>query len=288
MADMLNDETVIQRSRNLLYDQWDDMRRLRRAVLTTWALEDIHDLRVASRRFRTALNLFEPFTPEGQTTALQKHVRKLTRALGRLRNIDEAKAFFLTPLTSRNGTNATSPRAVAAGLTDMRKGEVAKVHKVLKAFKPKKLDPLVREMVAVLIGDTSANLRTVTFSAYLSDTSLGLLQLIHDHLATAMVPDNRETRHALRIAIKKWRYFLEIVARILDRNHDSVLAHLKEYQSLLGRMNDMVEFSALCRNLKLKPAEHQTVEEALRHENELLWERFLELVETQPLGKLRV
>lgn len=283
MADMLNDDAVIERGQNILYDQWDEMRRLRRVVLTTWALEDIHDLRVASRRFRAALRLFSPFTPRDQTTALQKRVRKLTRALGRLRNIDEAGEFFLAIVPSGSKGHARPPRSVVAVLTDMRKDEVARVRTVLKAFRPKKLDPLAREVASGMIRGTAPDLSDADFSAYLADISLGLLQQIHGHLAPAELPENAEARHALRIAVKKWRYFLEIAARILGRDYAAILERLKNYQSVLGRMNDMVEFSALCRDLKLTPPERQAVEEALRRETGLLWERFVELLEMQPL-----
>ncbi len=283
MADMPNDDTVIERGRNVLRDQWTEMRRLRRAVLATGELEDIHDLRVASRRFRAVLKLFSPFTPRKQTTVLQSQARKLTRALGRLRNIDEAGTFFLAILPSGSAGHARAPRSVITVLADLRKDEAARVRTVLKAFKPKRLGPLVREVASGMAGDLSPDLSAAGFPAYLADTSLELLQRIHDHLAAAKAPENPEERHALRIAVKKWRYFIEIVTRILDRDYAAVLERLKNYQSVLGRMNDMVEFSSLCRDLKLKPAERRVVEEALRRETGLLWERFLELLETEPL-----
>lgn len=88
----------------------------------------------------------------------------------------------------------------------------------------------------------------------------------------------------MRIAIKKWRYFFEIVAPILDRDYGAVLGLLKEYQTVLGRMNDVAEFGLLCRNLKLSPTEHEHIEKILRAEDELLLECFTALVERKPLS----
>jgi CHAD domain-containing protein len=165
----------------------------------------------------------------------------------------------------------------------MRKRELARVEEVLKGFKPKQLAPLVRGIEADLAGAAAPKPDGVTLSAYLSATSLRLFQRIDDHLAPARKRDNVETRHALRIAVKKRRYFLEIVARMVGREYEAELEHLKDYQSILGRMNDMVEFPAVCHRLELDPAERQAVEDALRREERLLWRRFLELMRKQPL-----
>jgi len=49
--------TILERSRGVFFAQWEELLRLRRAVLKTSDLDDIHDLRVASRRFRAAVEL---------------------------------------------------------------------------------------------------------------------------------------------------------------------------------------------------------------------------------------
>jgi len=280
---MVNDETIIERSRHALHTQWSEILRLRRTVLDTWELEDIHDLRVASRRFRAALNLLAPFVSPKKAATLQKRVRKLTRALGGLRNMDEARAFFVSSLSSETSPNMSKNGAVISILSDMRRREVGKVSKALKAFKPKQFDPLVREILSNLAEDASPELDMTAFPVYLSNISLKLFRRIHDQLPTVTVPDNTETHHALRIAVKKWRYFLEIAGHILGRDYGPDLECLKNYQSVLGRMNDMVEFTSLCRDLQLEPVEQHAVEDALRRESKRLWKRFLDLMVKQPL-----
>src|ERR1039458_8484224 len=85
---------ILERSRGVFFAQWDELLHLRRTVLKTSDLEDIHDLRVASRRLKAALELFEPVASRTSTTKLKKNVRRLIRRLGGLRNIDEALLFF--------------------------------------------------------------------------------------------------------------------------------------------------------------------------------------------------
>ena len=52
----------MERSREAMLAQWRELLRLRRNVLKTSDLEAIHDLRVASRRFRAAVRLSESRT----------------------------------------------------------------------------------------------------------------------------------------------------------------------------------------------------------------------------------
>src|SRR6185369_6623150 len=91
---MKSSEAILQRSGNVLLSQWGEMLRLRLVVLKSCEHEDIHDLRVASRRFRAALNLIGPLSDCGHMPLLSKGVRSLTRTLGDLRNLDEALIFF--------------------------------------------------------------------------------------------------------------------------------------------------------------------------------------------------
>lgn len=270
---------MFERSSDAILAQWKELLRLRRAVLDTPAPDDIHDLRVASRRFRAVLGLFAPLTRAGSAPELKKSIRKLTRALGGLRNIDEALLFF----QSRVQLESTDNNRLCSLLPEMRSGELARIHKVLKAFDHKHIERAVLEVAEELSGRRIKSLKKISLTAYLSGFSVKLFQRINDLMPTATVPDQRESRHALRIAIKKWRYFFEIIAPVLEIDNGAVLGHLKEYQTVLGRMNDVVEFGLLCHSLKLSSAEFEHIEEILLTEDQLLLERFATLVEQKPL-----
>ncbi len=247
--------------------------------MKTSDLDDIHDLRVASRRFRAALDLFCPFALKGTKTELQKSVRTLTRILGGLRNVDEAQLFF----QSRVQADDSFYDRLCQMLSELRSGELKRIQKSLAAFDHRNLDRMVRGMVAGLTEDSIADRTNGSLLAYFSDVSISRYLPILQTLGVAAAPDRPASRHALRIAIKKWRYFLEIIAPILDRDYSSLLELLKEYQSLLGRMNDIVEFEVLLGTLDLYPDEHAYVKATFRAEDTLLLESFIELVERKPL-----
>lgn len=272
----MNDpDIMLERARNLFFSQWEEILHLRLAVLRNCEHEDIHDLRVASRRFRAALNLLNPLCDSMDVQKVSRDVRRLTRTLGALRNLDEALAFF------RSHAETISISSLTSRLAGMRGCEQQKVITALKKFKPKKLDSMVRGMAAEMVMDNMQKRGLPPLPSYLSNTALGLFETIHALLPAALPPGGTEERHALRIAIKKWRYFIEIVSRIVERNYDAVLERLKRYQSLLGSMNDMTVFGSMCRE---NSETADTVQQMITLETDRLYGAFVSLVKTEPLN----
>jgi CHAD domain len=142
----------------------------------------------------------------------------------------------------------------------------------------------VRKAAAGLKEERITDSRRSSLPAYFSDTCIRLFQPIHDLLPAATFREHRESRHALRIGIKKWRYFFEIVAPVLGCDCSSILVLLKEYQTILGRMNDVAVFGALCGSLALSRHERRFVEAILQAEDELLLQKLTELIEQKPLA----
>lgn len=167
-------------------------------------------------------------------------------------------------------------------LADMGRCEQKKAIKALKTFRPKKLDVLVRGMIEDMAPDTMQP-GLSPLPSYLSDTSMALFGTIHTLLPATLRPEDREERHSLRIAIKKWRYFLEIVSRIAERNYEAILERLKRYQSLLGSMNDMGVFSLLCREAAVEGDDRAVAEQTITRENKRLFDEYLAHVEAEPL-----
>jgi CHAD domain-containing protein len=272
--------TILERSRGVFFAQWEELLRLRRTVLKTSDLDDIHDLRVASRRFRAELELFSPFATKSFITELKKNVRKLTQSLGGLRNLDEAQLFFQSKTSPESSTDTTLYQAISG----LRTRELRRIEKTLKLFDYRNLDRLVREVVAGLGEECITDRNRFSLLAYFSDVSIRLYLPIHQLQAVSTEPGHRASRHALRIAIKKWRYFFEIISQVLERDYAHILELLKEYQSILGRMNDIVEFELLLHNLELTPDVREYAEATLLAEDDLLLENLTELVERKPLA----
>jgi len=256
----------------VLFSQWDGFCSLRERVLRRGDVAAVHDIRVASRRLRATVGLFAPFIADRRARRISKELRRVTRELGRLRNVDEALIYFNSfpePLPALN-------RMLSAA----REKEMQTVRDTLKLFPRLELDRLLRESVSEL---SATGHDDPSLPVHLSETSIRRYQAVHDLLLPAMVPENVETRHALRIAIKKWRYLLETLGQVCRHDYSEQLDALKDYQALLGRLNDMVEFAALCDSPDLPTEENTAVRAAIARDTAAYLKQFLETAVNRPL-----
>jgi CHAD domain-containing protein len=261
-----------ERAGVILFSQWNEFCDLRETVLRKGDTDSIHDLRVISRRIRATLGLFTPVITGKAVKRISKTFQRVTRKLGRLRNIDEAVLYC---------SGLSSPLPVLSRLLHVARGEEMKaVTDVLKLFPRQEMDRLLREIVAELAGIARDD---QALPVYLSETSIQRYQNVYDLLLPATIPENGETRHALRIAIKKWRYLLETLGQLCQRDYCATLETLKEYQTQLGHLNDMVEFAALCDTLILPLHESEEMTAALSRDSAQYLTRFIETTVTRPL-----
>jgi CHAD domain-containing protein len=261
-----------ERAGIVLFSQWIQFCDLREVVLAKSDVDSIHDLRVASRRMRATVSLFEPFIGGKTVKYTSKEFRRVTRELGRLRNIDEAVIYF--------GTAAETLPALTDMLPVAREEEMRVVTDVLKSFPREGMDRMLRKAVADLSGVVDDE---KTLPVYLSETSIQRYQAVYDLLVPATILENVDTRHALRIAIKKWRYLLETLGQVCQQDYSAALSKLKDYQTLLGRLNDMVEFGVLCSLLSLPQPEAEEVRQLLERDSTACLEIFIKTAASRPL-----
>ncbi len=262
------------RAGSFLYGQWSEFLQLRDEVLKHRNMDDIHDLRVASRRIRAIVGLFSPYIPPKMRKGIVRSMRKTTRELGRLRNIDEAQAYF--------GVADHELPAISSALVKLRKEEMKSVARLLQHFPLGWVDGLLRNSVANLAGQDNGASSGSGFAGYLSEEAQHRFQVMIELLPAATAPEQEEERHLFRIAVKKWRYLLETLAHISGQDYRDAIAGLKEYQTALGNLNDMVEFEGLCEALKLPDKELATAHEMLAKDKAHHLAHFLELAAAHP------
>jgi CHAD domain-containing protein len=108
-------------------------------VLDTSDIERVHDMRVASRRLRAVLEIFEPCFPQGDFKTVLRDVKALADALGERRDpdvhIEDMEGFEAqVQATLRPGIDALVERlraqqargndALAAALEDLRENDL--------------------------------------------------------------------------------------------------------------------------------------------------------------------
>lgn len=218
-------------------------------------IEALHDMRVAVRRMRVALKLFEPHLNAEMLRSFRRGLRRTGRVLGQVRDLDvfaektdayladkpaaqrpdlsplmeawtaahsEARTAMLTYLDSKryrrfkNDTTQLLQNEARFGLPHFNaKGEA----------QPYRL----RHMVPILIYQRLAEVR-----AY------------DEWVRKPDVPIDR--LHRLRIACKGLRYTLEYFAEILPPKHTKIIGKVKYLQDHLGDLQDAAVASDLLRH----------------------------------------
>ncbi len=258
-----------------LTSRWDDLLQLRHQTLNCFDVDHIHDLRVASRRLRGAVEQLGPFIGTERMERLRRPVRRLTRDLGLVRNLDETLLYL-----EKCGEKGLEP--LLASLGHQRKQEAAQARHILESLDCIKLERQLRSAAATLV--TPDNIASQGLLALLSERNLALYYPIHALLPLVAAPEMVEERHALRIAVKKWRYFTELLHDILGGKQQDLLVQLRQYQSLLGEMNDRVVITALLQETAELP---ETVREKLlktiTKEQRKLLKKLSDLLKTKPI-----
>lgn len=272
---MITTENMLENAAVMFSRQWKELLELRGQVLNGWEHEDIHDLRVASRRFRALLDLLQPFFGWPDMAAVAREVKRLTKTLGELRNLDEARVFWGARLSG----GEPSARFLVR-LEELREQERKETARRLKRFSPKKLSPPVKAAASVIGRAKPRPAGMPLFPVYLANCSLERFNAVVSWLPAAVDFLRRTERHNLRISIKKWRYFLEILAGVSGEKHDDVLELLKKYQTLLGSMNDLAVFGCMGREMQIAGEETERI---LLDEEQALFGRFLVLAGSEPL-----
>lgn len=197
-------------------------------------VSSLHHTRVATRRLREAL----PLVASGSRgRKLEKTVRRLTRALGPVRELDVA----LLTLDEFERLDDV-PRAAITKLRQVVTEERRLLHdEMCRRLGKIDLEKLRTHAVAAARkvkaprGSLADPARLAAADQRSARRAVGLRAAI-ENASSIYVPDRL---HEVRIAVKKLRYGMEI-ARELRRSHATVrIRTLKEAQDLLGRMHDL-------------------------------------------------
>jgi CHAD domain-containing protein len=112
-------------------------------VLDIGEIEHVHDMRVATRRLRAALEVFEPCFPAKRHRKALKRVKALADALGERRDRDVAIEF----LEGFADEATEGDRAAVDALIDRLRGEQQEANEALVPYvAPKRLKKLRRRL----------------------------------------------------------------------------------------------------------------------------------------------
>lgn len=199
----------------------------------------VHDLRVASRRLRAFFDTFGPQLPAKTVARGRKRLRRVTRAVAELREWD-VNAVQLGERTEMVDNDAE--RAALEYLLDRIDGRRARLRKRARAQLARiDLDGIDRVLRA---GLDQLAIRERAPGGSFEVMAWVALEAAINRVADACPPAHEQERpaelHALRIAVKRLRYALELVKPALGDGYAELHGRVKAVQELLGDHHDRV------------------------------------------------
>jgi CHAD domain-containing protein len=218
-------------------------------------IEELHDMRVASRRMRAAFEVFADAYTAKTLKKLLRGLRATGRALGKVRDLD----VFIEKAAQYAKTLPEDQCADMVPLLDSwgQEREAARA-----------------QMVEYLHGSKYAEFKQ-DYAWFLSTPFAGARQpdgdiltprkvreiapiFIYTRMATVRAFDDilesasLEQFHALRIEFKKLRYTVEFFREVLGEETKGVIAELKTIQDHLGDLNDAQVATGILRDYLVK------------------------------------
>lgn len=196
-------------------------------------VQAVHQARVATRRIREAL----PLVARGRTgKSLKKSVRKLTRVLGPVRELDVA-LMNLDQLRNSGDVSEAAIARLRQLVTEERQRLGAEMIRLISHYNLPKFQKKAVEAAArgPEVSGTRDPRRIAAALGRAARRAEGLHAAI-DNAAGIYLPDRL---HQVRITVKKLRYALEIAQDLSGSRATTRIRTLKRVQDLLGRMHDL-------------------------------------------------
>ncbi len=203
--------------------------------------ENVHRMRVASRRVRADLNIFEPIFPKKRFDRWKKSVRGLTRMLGSARDAD-VQIDYLEELMKGQHSEAAGKGLEA--LLEQRRAYRSSLQPALASSIGELVEDHVveslTEHLTMVEGSTpkEAGART---REDLSQSMEHIRKRVGEVLVYAKYverPLAMAEHHAMRISAKRLRYTLEIFQPLYGDGLKQEISEIKRFQDILGEMHD--------------------------------------------------
>lgn len=194
--------------------------------------ENVHQLRVNSRKLSSTLNLLSSLVGRGPVKKVRRKLRQVRRSLGVLRDLQRQLEWLCDePLLDDYLTERTADLPTV----------IKRAKKELRGVKPSKLEKRLEMVDALLAGLLEEEQAEESVREMLSRTVWESLLQAMSH-ADEVDPDNSFSYHALRVAMKTFRYQADVYAAAgwetrLDQHEG--WAKVKELHDALGHLQDL-------------------------------------------------
>ncbi|MHB1340821.1 MAG: CHAD domain-containing protein [Coriobacteriia bacterium] len=211
----------------------------------------VHDMRVASRRLREAMRLLSPLYQRREMRARYRQVRRITRALGPVRDADVFISEF-GALSSQVGKGGKRAVAFLVGYrAGQRQHELEVLDSELARLNLRQSRRTFSKVVCSISGSTEAARPLSDFAhAAIAERAA----VVFGAQPASLYESAMQQQHALRIAYKRLRYAVETFAPCYGDDFDALHTVLTEFQDTLGELHDAHVFLEMLRSPELASA----------------------------------
>ena len=224
-------------------------------------IEELHDMRVATRRMRSAFDIFEPaFDPKIMKRYLNG-LRGIGRVLGQVRDMDVLLGKALIYQGKLKEQTRPGLDALLDAWLQVIDKKRSKLTKHLHSAGYQRFKQNFNHFVQIPVDDRGSSIPGIGTTSRIRDIIPVLVYSRYAAVRTydAILPSASITQlHALRIEFKKFRYTLEYFREILGEGTAKAINELKQYQDHLGELHDADVACQLVRGFLKSWEENQT------------------------------
>jgi CHAD domain-containing protein len=252
----------------------------------------VHDLRVATRRLISMLDLLASIHPEGNLRKARRRLKRQLDMFGPLRDVQVQLLSIEKMLPLFPELQGFSAYLVQRErkLVQRLDAEVKRV----RTGKVKKAIDVAAQQVEGLVDTPAKSREKLTTAIHTVEAAFN--KVVERKLA--INPTDRATIHRMRVAFKKFRYMVESLAPMLDRVTSKQLKAMNAFQGSMGDIQDaevlLTRATAFARKRGMESeASLARALEELAHRRAALTETFLTSADIlftfwQPVSTLRL
>ncbi len=234
------DESILIYGAGVLLKQTDAIQQEVEGVRQAQDIEYVHRMRVASRRLRTAFDLFKACLPRKKALLWQKQIQQVTHALGAARDTDVQ--IDLVNQLYKNLPEARYKPGINRLLLRLSQRRAKLQVKVFEALAALEAGHTLEEMEQRVRPLAERSGQIYLYSPSLFEHSFNAISTCLDtFLAYEGYIDKPECiaeMHAMRISAKHLRYTLEAFAPLYREEMEATLQIMRKVQDELGEIHD--------------------------------------------------
>lgn len=214
----------------------DSARRVRKQADT----EAIHDLRVIARQLDALLGLCRVIVPRPRRRRTRRALRSLRRGLGAAReaqvNVDVLKGLL-------SASAPPDPIATVSLVDRFERRQARLEDRAARACSKPAVARVSRCLERIWAGLGTLDARALSLEGARSWLQ-GRAAAAHSALDAAFVARDKGTLHQARLAVKRWRYGAEALARVTPTRAGADRIWLRSVQESLGHIHDLQMLAA--------------------------------------------